>query len=145
VFIGDEGITEASDATKRLSFELFTRIKLLDWLWLRGDITNTTAEFHGSGDAIPLARRFTARGDLTARLPFGLSATLQAFYIGKRHLMSRAVSRTVRVSGPTWSSDQESGTTPWRLTRPYVGFNPTNPHRDAGIRTEPPVSVPKEP
>jgi hypothetical protein len=51
---GDEGITEASDATKRLGFELFTKIKLLDWLWLRGDITNTTAEFRGSGDAIPL-------------------------------------------------------------------------------------------
>ena len=86
VFVGDEGITEASDATKRLGFELFTRIKLLDWLWLRGDVTNTTAEFRGSGDAIPLAPRFTARGDLTARLPFGLSATLQAFYLGQRYL-----------------------------------------------------------
>jgi hypothetical protein len=28
----------------------------------------------------------TARGDVTARLPFGLSAMLQAFYLGKRHL-----------------------------------------------------------
>jgi len=33
-----------------------------------------------------LAPRFTARGDLTARLPFGLSTTLQAFYLGKRRL-----------------------------------------------------------
>src|SRR5438270_10812079 len=31
---------------------------------------------------------------------------------------------------------------PYRLTRPYVGFNPTTPHSDAGCRTLPPVSVP---
>src|SRR5580765_388597 len=27
--------------------------------------------------------------------------------------------------------------------RPYVGFNPTTPHNDAGCRTLPPVSVPR--
>jgi outer membrane receptor protein involved in Fe transport len=86
VFVGDEGVTEASDATKRLGVELFTRIKLLDWLWLRGDVTSTSAEFRGSGDPIPLAPRFTWRGDLTARLPFGLAATLQATHLGKRPL-----------------------------------------------------------
>src|SRR5512143_213639 len=31
---------------------------------------------------------------------------------------------------------------PYRETRPYVGFQPTRPHRAAGCRTEPPVSVP---
>jgi hypothetical protein len=71
VFVGDEGITEASAATKRLGFELFTRVKLLDRRWLRGDITNMTDGFRGSGDAVPLAPRFTARGDADARLPFG--------------------------------------------------------------------------
>jgi hypothetical protein len=86
VFVGDEGITEASAATKRLGFELFTRVKLLDRRCLRGDITNMTDEFRGSGDAVPLAPRFTARGDANARLPFGLSATLQAFHVGKRHM-----------------------------------------------------------
>jgi hypothetical protein len=86
VFVGDKGITEASAATKRLGFELFTRVKLLDRRWLRGDITNMTDEFRGSGDAVPLAPRFTARGDANARLPFGLSATLQAFHVGKRYL-----------------------------------------------------------
>jgi hypothetical protein len=53
VFVGDEGTTEASDATKRCRFELFTRIKLLGWLWLTGDYTDTTAEFRGTGAAIP--------------------------------------------------------------------------------------------
>jgi outer membrane receptor protein involved in Fe transport len=86
VFVGDEGVTEASDATRRMGFELGTRLKLLDWLVLRGDITSTSAEFRGSGDAVPLAPRFTASGDLTARLPFGLASTLQVLHVGKRPL-----------------------------------------------------------
>jgi hypothetical protein len=35
--------------------------------------------------------------------------------------------------------------TPARLTKEYVGFNPTTPHIDAGKRIEPAVSVPKAP
>ena len=35
----------------------------------------------------------------------------------------------------------ESGTTPALLTRPYVGFSPTTPQSEAGIRMLPPVSV----
>src|SRR5919109_5268179 len=31
---------------------------------------------------------------------------------------------------------------PARLMRPYVGFKPTMPQNDAGLRTEPPVSLP---
>src|SRR6188474_853738 len=31
---------------------------------------------------------------------------------------------------------------PYRDTRPYVGFMPTTPHSAAGCRTDPPVSVP---
>jgi outer membrane receptor protein involved in Fe transport len=93
VFVGDEGVSEASDATRRMGFELGTRIKLLDWLVLRGDITLTSAEFRGSGDAVPLAPRFTASGDLTARLPFGLASTLQVLHVGKRPLIEdRSVS-----------------------------------------------------
>ena len=56
-----------------------------------------------------------------------------------------AVSSTVHVMGPTWSSDQLSGSTPARLTRPYVGLRPTMPHDDAGPRMLPPVSDPSEP
>jgi hypothetical protein len=37
---------------------------------------------------------------------------------------------------------QLSGTIPCRLTRPYVGFSPTTPQNAAGIRVEPPVSLP---
>jgi hypothetical protein len=40
-----------------------------------------------------MAPRFTARGDLTARFPFGLSSTLQVLHVGKRPLIEdRSVS-----------------------------------------------------
>lgn len=35
--------------------------------------------------------------------------------------------------------------TPSTLTRPRVGFRPTTPQREAGMRMEPPVSLPMLP
>ena len=58
------------------------------------------------------------------------------------HGEQRAVCATVRVSVPTWSHVGESGNTPSTGTRPNVGFRPTIPQYAAGIRIEPPVSVP---
>src|ERR1700722_7620736 len=55
-----------------------------------------------------------------------------------------AQSSTERVSGPGWSSEYSRGKMPSRLARPCVGFKPTTPHRAAGMRTEPPLSVPTE-
>src|SRR5205823_12369657 len=52
---------------------------------------------------------------------------------------------TVRVRGPTWSIDHESGIAPARLTRPYVGLRPTTPQQAAGSRIEPPVLLPRAP
>ena len=49
---------------------------------------------------------------------------------------------TSRVSGPHWSSDEAKAIIPYRETAPYVGFRPTIPHKAAGWRMEPPVSVP---
>src|SRR2546427_12609754 len=57
----------------------------------------------------------------------------------------RAVSETVRVIGPTWSSVQDKGMTPRVLTRPYVGLCPTIPQYAAGILIEPAVSAPNTP
>src|SRR3989304_3803003 len=53
-----------------------------------------------------------------------------------------AASATVRAIGPPWSSDDAKAIIPYRDTRPYVGLTPTTPHREAGWRIEPPVSVP---
>ena len=56
---------------------------------------------------------------------------------------TRAASRTELANGPIWSNDEESATSPYLETRPYVGFNPTTPQNAAGWRMEPPVSVPR--
>ena len=55
---------------------------------------------------------------------------------------SSAQSSTVCASGPTVSSDCDSGIAPARLMRPTVVFNPVTPQKCAGIRIEPPVSEP---
>jgi hypothetical protein len=52
---------------------------------------------------------------------------------------------TERASGPTESSETESGTTPSIGTRRAVGLKPTTPFSAAGMRQEPPVSVPSPP
>src|SRR5258705_7140969 len=49
---------------------------------------------------------------------------------------------TVGASGPTESRVVDRGNAPSRGTRAAVGLKPATPHRAAGMRTEPPVSVP---
>ena len=48
----------------------------------------------------------------------------------------------LRASGPAVSRVVEIGAMPAPETRPTVGRSPARPHRAAGTRTEPPVSVP---
>src|SRR5438552_18432697 len=58
---------------------------------------------------------------------------------------SNAQSATERAIGPVWSRDQESGATPYLLTRPKVGLMPVTPQKAEGIRIDPPVSEPVAP
>ena len=53
-------------------------------------------------------------------------------------------SSTVRVIGPSLSSDQHSVIAPVRATRPNVGRRPVTPQRIAGLTMLPPVSLPIE-
>jgi outer membrane receptor protein involved in Fe transport len=85
VFVGDEGTTEARGRTHRDGVEVGATVQLLDWLTFTGDFTYTGhAEFEDSGLPIPLAPRWTARADFTARLPFGLSSSFEMRHIGNR-------------------------------------------------------------
>jgi outer membrane receptor protein involved in Fe transport len=85
VFLGDDGTTEARGRTRREGIEVGTKIKLLDWLSFTGDFTYTSkAEFVDTGLPIPLAPIWTGRADLTARLPFGLSSSLEMRHVGPR-------------------------------------------------------------
>src|ERR1700680_4143874 len=56
---------------------------------------------------------------------------------------TRIKSRTARAKGPTTSRVCDSGTTPFVEYLPLEVLSPTIPHKAAGIRTEPPVSVPR--
>src|SRR6267142_7045957 len=53
-------------------------------------------------------------------------------------------SSTLRVMGPSLSSDQQSVIAPVRGTRPYVGRRPVTPQRMDGLTMLPPVSLPIE-
>src|SRR5690606_39678101 len=46
------------------------------------------------------------------------------------------------ASGPMQSRLGDSGMAPATLMRCWVGFRPVRPHKDAGRRTDPPVSEP---
>jgi outer membrane receptor protein involved in Fe transport len=85
VFVGDEGTTEPSGASKREGVEFSTQVQLFDWLTFNGNFTYTKATFDNGG-AVPLAPRWTALADLTARWPWGLSVDLAAIYLGNRYL-----------------------------------------------------------
>jgi len=84
VFVGDDGTTEPRGPSHRQGWEVATRVRLLDWLTFTGDVTTTHAELD-SGGAVPLAPRVTARADLTARLPFGLSTSVTMRHLGDRY------------------------------------------------------------
>ena len=84
VFAGDGGTTEARGPSHRQGWEVTTRIRLLDWLTWSGNVTLTDSAFD-NGQAIPLAPRMTARADLTARLPWGLSASAAMRYVSNRY------------------------------------------------------------
>ena len=54
----------------------------------------------------------------------------------------KATSLTQRAMGPGVSRVCDNGTIPSRGNTPWETFRPTMPHIAAGIRTDPPVSVP---
>jgi outer membrane receptor protein involved in Fe transport len=85
VFVGDAGTTEARGSTHRDGVEVGIKVRPLDWLTFTGDFTYTRkAEFVDTGAAIPLAPLWTARADVTVRLPWGLASSLEMRYLGDR-------------------------------------------------------------
>jgi TonB family protein len=87
VFVGDEGTTEASDASRRYGVELETRFAITPWLSADLDLTATKSAFvvnRGNGDAIALAPRYTWAGGLSARHPTGVRGGLRFYGVGDR-------------------------------------------------------------
>jgi hypothetical protein len=108
VFVGDEGTTEAKGPTHREGLEFGVKHRPLDWLTFTGDFTWTTkAYFTETNFDIALSPIWTARADLTARLPFGLSSSFEMRYLGDR-----------------WADENRTQT-----ARGYLLFNSTTRYR----------------
>lgn len=87
VWVGDEGTTEASGATRRLGVEVEGRWEILPWLFADVDATVARAKFRenaGNANAVALAPRFTMAGGLSALHRSGLRGTLRGLYIAER-------------------------------------------------------------
>jgi len=62
VWVGDEGTTEASGATRRFGGEFTARFQISDWFFSDAEVTVTNPRYRsnaGNGDAIALAPTFT--------------------------------------------------------------------------------------
>lgn len=59
------------------------RLRRLCGTTVNGDLTWSRARFT-NGDEVPLAPRLTARADVTARLPWGLSGALEMRHLAER-------------------------------------------------------------
>lgn len=87
VWVGDEGRTEASGATRRLGFEFEGRARITSWLFADLDVTWNDAKFTqnaGNGNAVALAPRFTIAAGMSVQTPFGLKGSLRFTGIGAR-------------------------------------------------------------
>ena len=88
VWVGDEGVTEASGATRRFGLEAQVRAELVRWLLLDFDATWVRAEFvnnPGNANAVALAPELLISGGLSAFDDrTGLSGRVGVFYIADR-------------------------------------------------------------
>jgi TonB family protein len=87
VWVGDEGTTEASGATRRLGVEFEGRWEILPWLFADADVTTSDAKFRqneGNGQAVALAPRLTFSGGVSALHPSGMRGGLRALHIARR-------------------------------------------------------------
>ncbi|MCA9673261.1 MAG: TonB-dependent receptor [Myxococcales bacterium] len=87
VWIGDEGRTEASGASRRLGGELSAKLQLLRWLSIDADVTLSDARFvdaPADQDRVPLAPRLLLRSGVSASHPWGIFGRLSLVHLAKR-------------------------------------------------------------
>jgi hypothetical protein len=84
VFVGDEGTTESAGETERQGVEFVTRMELLEWLYVRGDVGYTDARSVDGDVPVPQAPRFVARGAVGVDLE-GFAAELGVRHLGDRY------------------------------------------------------------
>src|SRR6516225_7636631 len=101
-------------------------------------VTRTPAAASAASTAVSV----TGSTSTSGRIRPATSSHDPAAKPGSIRAIARSTAATSAPSGPTVSRDGASGYTPSSGTRPQLVFRPTTPQQAAGIRTEPPVSVP---
>lgn len=84
VFVGDEGVTEASGPTRRWGIDFETRYTVLPWLFADLDLSYSDPRFRTTSEAIPLAPTLLVNGGLTAIFENGFSGALRLRYLDDR-------------------------------------------------------------
>lgn len=87
VYVGDEGVTEASGRTRRVGIDLEGRARLLPWLWADADLNLARGRFvdePDGADHIPLAPTVTSTAGLSVRDLGPLTGGTRYRHIGTR-------------------------------------------------------------
>src|SRR5450631_1875388 len=100
-----------------------------DGMAARASAARTVATMPGSAVTFTIPKRMFAGG-------------AQGANDGSINAIARSIMARLRANGPTQSRLDTAGCTPSRLIRPYEVFRPYTPQQAAGMRIEPPVSVP---
>jgi TonB family protein len=90
VFVGDAGVFEPSDPTRRYGLDVELRARLLPWLYADADLSLAHAQFvvnGGNGGAVALAPRVVYTAGLTARHPRGWKGALRLRGVGDRPII----------------------------------------------------------
>lgn len=86
VFVGDEGTEEIRPRSRRNGIEAEARVRLLDWLTWKGDVTLSHSVFSDGGE-VDQAPRFTAYSSLVAQHPSGVSGEFRMSSLGRRYAL----------------------------------------------------------
>ncbi|HEX2573916.1 MAG TPA: TonB family protein [Polyangia bacterium] len=91
VFVGDEGVFEPSDPSRRLGVDFELRLRLHRLLFFDYDLSQAASRSvvsHGNGGGVALAPRLYMTGGLTFQHPVGVRAGLRFRYLGARPAFS---------------------------------------------------------
>lgn len=108
VWVGDEGVTEASDATERTGFDFEARARILPGLYADLDVTHSRAVYPGGGEVVALAPRLTATGGLAYERG-GFRGSLRA-----QHLADRAATEDESLTAEGYTLVEASLAYRWR-------------------------------
>ncbi len=81
-WVGDEGTTELSGATRRRGLEVEGRWQVATGLWLEADATRSTGHYRDTGEAIARAPRFTMNASVVLTDRKGWGGQLRVRHVG---------------------------------------------------------------